>query len=86
MDYVIEDMLPLTTVESPGFRKLVNELSAHHVQLPDRKRLSLCMKQAYNSMMKQITETLGKGKNVSTTGDVWTAHHKLSGYDRSLDQ
>ena len=76
MDYVIEDMLPLTTVESPAFRKLVNELSAHYVQLPDRKTLFLCMEQAYNSMMKQITETLGKAKNVSTTADVWTAHHR----------
>lgn len=76
MDYVIEDMLPLTTVESPAFRKLVNELSAHHVQLPDRKTLSSCIEQAYNTMMKQITETLGKVKNVSTTADVWTAHHR----------
>ena len=27
-------------------------------------------------MMKQITETLGKVKNVSTTADVWTAHQR----------
>ena len=58
MDYVIEDMLPLTTMESPAFRKLVNELSAHHVQLSDRKTLSLSIEQACNSMKKQITETL----------------------------
>ena len=49
MDYVIEEMLPLTTVESPAFRKLVSELSAHHVQLPNRKTLSSCIEQAYNS-------------------------------------
>ena len=39
-EYIVDDMLPLTTVESPAFKKLVDELSPHPVQLPDRKTLS----------------------------------------------
>ena len=38
-EYIIDDMLPLTTVESPAFKKLVDELSPHPVQLPDRKTI-----------------------------------------------
>lgn len=76
MEYIIEDMLPLTTVESPAFRKLINELSLCPVQLPDRKTLSSCIEQAYDVMMKKIKETLGIAENVSTMADVWTAHQR----------
>lgn len=75
-EYIIDDMLPLSTVESSAFRKLVNELSPGTVQLPDRKTLSSNIKQAYESMMKKIKETLEGVDNVSTTADVWMAHHR----------
>ena len=38
-EYIIDDMLPLTTVESPAFKKLINAFSPCPVQLPDRKTL-----------------------------------------------
>jgi len=76
MEYVIEDMLPLTTVESSAFRKLIDKLSPRPVQLPDRKTISLCIEQAYDTMMKKIKETLGKVESVSTTADVWTSQHR----------
>ena len=75
-EYIIDDMLPLSTVESSAFRKLVNELSPWPVQLPDRKTISSHIEQAYESMMKKIKETLEGVDNVSTTADVWTAHHR----------
>ena len=76
MEYVIEDMLPLTTVESSAFRKLIDKLSPRPVQLPDRKTISLCIEQAYDTMMKKIKETLGKVESVSTTADVWTSQRR----------
>ena len=75
-EYTVDDMLPLTTVESPTFKKLVDELSPHPVQLPDRKTLSSHLEQAYESMMKKIKEILEGVDKVSTTADVWTAHHR----------
>ena len=36
-EYAIEDRLPLSTVESPAFRKLITSLSSSEVSLPDRK-------------------------------------------------
>ena len=75
-EYIIDDMLPLTTVESPAFKKLIDSFSLHPVQLPDRKTISSHMEQAYESMMKKIKENLAEVEKVSTTADVWTAHHK----------
>ena len=72
-EYIIDDMLPLTTVESPAFKKLINSFSPHPVQLPDRKTISLHVNQAYESMMK---DNLAEVERVTTTADVWTAHHK----------
>ena len=39
MKHIIDDMLPLTIVESPAFKKLINKVSPHPVQLPERKTL-----------------------------------------------
>ena len=75
-EYIIDDMLPLTTVESPAFKKLIDSFSPCPVQLPDRKTISLHIEQAYESMMKKIKENLAEVEKVTTTADVWTAHHK----------
>ena len=75
-EYIIDDMLPLSTVESSAFRKLVNELSPCPVQLLDRKALSSHIEQAYESMVRKIKDTLEGVDNVSTTADVWMAHHR----------
>ena len=75
-EYIVDDMLPLTRVESPAFKKLVDELSPHPVQLPDRKTLSSHLEQSHELMMKKIKEILEGVDKVSTTADVWMAHHR----------
>ena len=75
-EYIIDDILPLTTVESPAFKKLIDELSPHPVQLPDRKTICSHLEQVYKSMMKKIKENLEEVEKVSTTADVWTTHHR----------
>ena len=78
-EYIIDDMLPLSTVESPAFRKLVCRLlssSVQSVELPNRKSISLYLQNAYELMVKKIMEVLEGVSQVSTTVDIWTAHHK----------
>ena len=78
-EYIIDDMLPLSTVESPAFRKLVCMLfssSAQCVELPNRKSISLYLQNAYELMVKKIKEVLEGVSQVSTTADVWMAHRK----------
>ena len=78
-EYIVDDMLPLSTVESPAFRKLVSELMSTSVQsleIPNRKALSSYLQKVYESMVKKMKETLEGVSQVSTTADVWTAHHR----------
>ena len=78
-EYIIDDMLPLSTVESPAFRKLVSQLlssSTQSVEMPNRKSLSLYLQKGYELMVNKIKETLEGVPQVSTTADVWTAHHR----------
>jgi len=85
--YVINDMLPLSTVEPFSFRLLISGLSAStSVQLPDRKSLSSYLGKAFELMMKRIKEVLDGVNQVSTIADDWTAHHRsFSGHDNPLD-
>jgi len=73
-EYVIEDMRPLSTVESPAFRKLINSVCP--TQLPDRKSFTAYLDTVYDPMVDKVKKTLQKVDIVSTTVDVWTAHHR----------
>ena len=65
-------MLPLSTVESPAFRKLICGASSSSVQLPDRKSLALFLNKAYESMLVKVKSALEAVERVFTTADVWT--------------
>lgn len=73
-EYVIEDMRPLSTVESPAFRKLLGSICP--TQLPDRKSFTVYLDTVYDSMISKVKKTLETVDIVSTTVDVWTAHHR----------
>ena len=72
-EYVVEDVLPLSTVESPAFRKLIGGISS--AQIPDRKSFTQHLDKAYDEMEKKV-EALENIDSVSTTADVWTAHNR----------
>ena len=72
-DYVVEDVLPLSTVESPAFRRLISGISS--VQVPDRKSFTQYLDGVYEEMEKKVREALESIDSVSTTADVWTAHN-----------
>ena len=73
-EYIIEDMQPLSTVESPSFRKLINNICS--TQIPDRKSFTLHLDKVYDLMLSKIKQILEKLDVVCTTVDVWTAHHR----------
>ena len=73
-EYIIEDMQPLSTVESPAFRKVIINICA--TQIPDRKSFTLHLDKVYDSMLSNIKQILEKIDVVCTTVDVWTAHHR----------
>ena len=67
-EYIIEDMQPLSTVESPAFRKLMNSICT--TQLPDRKSFTQHLDIVYDSMVSKVKQTLEAVDTVSTTVDV----------------
>ena len=62
--YVIEDMQPLSTVESPAFRKLIGSICP--TQLPDRKSFTVYLDTVYDLMVSKVKETLEAVDIVST--------------------
>jgi len=72
-EYVVEDVLPLSTVESPAFRKLVGGMSS--AQILGRKSFTQYLDKVYNEMEKKVKEGLELIDSVSTTVDVWTPHN-----------
>jgi len=73
-EYVVEDVLPLSTVESPAFRKLISGISS--AQVPDRKSFTQHLDKAYDEMERKVKESLENIDSASTTADVWTAHNR----------
>ena len=78
-EYTIEDMLPLSTVESSAFKRLVCDTagtSLSNVQLPDRKSFTLFLDKAYNSVIAKVKATLETVERVCITADVWTSSQR----------
>ena len=57
-EYIIEDMQPLSTVESPGYRKLISNICS--TQISDRKSFTLHLDKAYGLMLIKIKQILEK--------------------------
>uniref|UniRef100_A0AAZ1Y1Y5 BED-type domain-containing protein n=1 Tax=Oreochromis aureus TaxID=47969 RepID=A0AAZ1Y1Y5_OREAU len=76
--YVVEEMLPLRTVESPSFRCILNKIPAcgKKAALPDRKTFSTYLDKCYADMEMELKETFESLEYISTTADIWTSHNK----------
>ena len=73
-EYIIEDMQPLSTVESPAFWRLIGSICPY--QLPDRKSFAQNLIELYDSMVRKVKEALEMVDGVSTTADVWSSNHR----------
>ena len=70
-EYIVEDMLPLSTVDSPAFRKLIG--GVYSTQIPGRKALTLHLDKVFVGMELKLKAALEKIDFVCTTADVWKA-------------
>ena len=70
-EYIVEDMLPQSTVDSPAFRKLIG--GVHSSQIPGRKALTLHLDKVFVIMDLKLKATVEKIDFVCTTADVWKA-------------
>ena len=75
-EYIIEGVLPISTIESPAFHKLVCGVSSSNVQLPSRKSITTFLDKTYDSMIVKVKGTLETMGRVCTTADVWSANRR----------
>jgi len=72
-NWIIEDLQPLYVVQSPSFRKLINELDSGFI-MPDEKGIKKVIADTYNSTMPALIEKIRvESKSVSLTTDMWTS-------------
>ncbi|TDH13474.1 hypothetical protein EPR50_G00033170 [Perca flavescens] len=75
--YIVEDMLPISTVDSESFRRIVEKIPTKHgVKLPQRKSFAGYLEREYDIMEANLKAALGDVDFVSTTADIWTVNNK----------
>lgn len=74
--YIVEDMLPLSTIESPRFRKILDKIPSTRTPTSDRKTFSKYLDQCYSDMESNLKKTFESLDYVTTTADIWSANNK----------
>uniref|UniRef100_A0A8C2Q316 HAT C-terminal dimerisation domain-containing protein n=1 Tax=Cyprinus carpio TaxID=7962 RepID=A0A8C2Q316_CYPCA len=74
--FIVEDMLPLSTIESPRFRKILDKIPATRKPTSDRKTFSHYMDKCYSDMESKLKRTFESLDHVCTTADIWSANNK----------
>uniref|UniRef100_A0AAY5KS23 HAT C-terminal dimerisation domain-containing protein n=1 Tax=Esox lucius TaxID=8010 RepID=A0AAY5KS23_ESOLU len=75
--YVVENMQPVSTVESPAFRQLVSMITCSgDTQQMGRKTFSNYLDKEYSKMESELKTTFEGLDYIATTADIWSAHNK----------
>ncbi|KAE8298870.1 hypothetical protein D5F01_LYC03379 [Larimichthys crocea] len=75
--YVVEEMLPVNTVDSPSFRDIVRRIpTSKGTELPHRTSFASYLDREYSTMEENLRTALRDVDFVSTTADIWTANNK----------
>uniref|UniRef100_A0A8C9Y7A9 HAT C-terminal dimerisation domain-containing protein n=1 Tax=Sander lucioperca TaxID=283035 RepID=A0A8C9Y7A9_SANLU len=70
----VKRLVPLSTVESPAFRKLVSKIPVNTSNVKVSKPCRLF--NAYDLMEKELKKVIEAQQYVSTTADMWSANNK----------
>lgn len=71
--HIAKDMVPIYTVEKPGFKKLINTIDPKY-QLPSRKYFAEeALPRLYIATRQRVTEKLANVSYFSTTTDLWSS-------------
>lgn len=74
MNYIVDEMRPLATVEKKSFRNMLQVVSnSNELPIPSSKALKADLDSETNKLKAALKETLAKQKFVCTTADVWTS-------------
>ncbi len=72
IEFVAEDLIPLSVVDSSRFKKLVSTLEPKY-QMPSRKYLSgALLKNKHAAVKREVLDRIKKCKSVNITVDMWS--------------
>uniref|UniRef100_A0A3Q2P448 HAT C-terminal dimerisation domain-containing protein n=1 Tax=Fundulus heteroclitus TaxID=8078 RepID=A0A3Q2P448_FUNHE len=75
--YVVEEMLPLNTIDSLSFRAIINKIpTTISAELPHRTSFSSYPEKLYGEMERSLKAALKDVHFVSTTADIWSANNR----------
>lgn len=75
LNYVVEEMRPLSTVEKPAFRNMITGINPS-VTVMCRKTLASRIDEEFQQMQEQLKSDLANVEFVCTTADIWTVNNK----------
>lgn len=74
--FIVEDMLPLSTIESPRFRKILDKIPATRKPTSESKTFSHYMDKCYSDMESKLKRMFESLDHVCTTVDIWSLNNK----------
>uniref|UniRef100_A0A3Q2GD76 HAT C-terminal dimerisation domain-containing protein n=1 Tax=Cyprinodon variegatus TaxID=28743 RepID=A0A3Q2GD76_CYPVA len=75
--YVVENMLPISTVELDSFRELIGKIPRNAGNgLPCRKTFTKYIFTEYAKINAELKKEFEQLEYLATTADIWTAHNK----------
>uniref|UniRef100_A0A8D0A2Q6 HAT C-terminal dimerisation domain-containing protein n=1 Tax=Sander lucioperca TaxID=283035 RepID=A0A8D0A2Q6_SANLU len=78
--YVVENMLPLSTVESESFRAILAKIPIRgggRGVAPCRNTFAKFIDSEYEKINIELKKSFEEIEYISTTADIWTAHNKI---------
>lgn len=75
LDYIVANARPLSTVDSPSFKKLIQGLQPR-AMIVRRPKLSRLLAAEYRSFQVNIKSELEAVETVCLTADMWSARHR----------
>uniref|UniRef100_A0AAY5K050 DUF659 domain-containing protein n=1 Tax=Esox lucius TaxID=8010 RepID=A0AAY5K050_ESOLU len=78
--YIVENILPISTVDSESFRRIIEKIQTKHgVKLLQRKSFAGYLEREYDIMDANLKAALGDVDFVANTADIWTVNNKFYG-------
>uniref|UniRef100_A0A8C6LRB2 BED-type domain-containing protein n=1 Tax=Nothobranchius furzeri TaxID=105023 RepID=A0A8C6LRB2_NOTFU len=75
--YIVEEMLPINTVDSPSFRAIIKKIpTSVNAELPHRTTFTSYLEKEFTEMERNLKAALNEIDFVSTTADIWTANNR----------